>query len=82
MLSGRGLCDGSIPRPEQSYRLWCVSECDQVQINDLDTYCGSAEEARTTMRYEKEISYVKTVGDRDQTKFTFRYDALQSKPPT
>ena len=24
MLSGRGLCDKSIPRPEQSYWLWCV----------------------------------------------------------
>jgi hypothetical protein len=31
-LSGRGLCDGPIPHPEESYRLWCVSECDQVQI--------------------------------------------------
>jgi hypothetical protein len=31
VLSGRGLCDGPIPRPEESYRLWCVSECDQVQ---------------------------------------------------
>jgi hypothetical protein len=39
VLSGRGLCDGPIPRPEESYRLWCVSECDQVQINDLDTCC-------------------------------------------
>jgi hypothetical protein len=24
VLSGRGLCDGPIPRPENSYRLWCV----------------------------------------------------------
>jgi hypothetical protein len=39
VLSGRGLCDGPIPRPEESYRLWCVSECDQVQIKTLDTYC-------------------------------------------
>jgi hypothetical protein len=31
VLSGRGLCDGPIPRPEESYRLWCVSECDQVK---------------------------------------------------
>ena len=28
VLSGRGLCDGLITRPEESYRLWCVSECD------------------------------------------------------
>jgi hypothetical protein len=39
VMSGRGLCDGPIPRPEESYRLWCVSECDQVKINNLDTYC-------------------------------------------
>jgi hypothetical protein len=31
VLSGRGLCDGLISRPEESYQLWCVSECDQVK---------------------------------------------------
>jgi hypothetical protein len=25
VLSGRGLCDELVPRPEESYRLWCVS---------------------------------------------------------
>jgi len=24
VLPGRGLCDGPIPGPENSYRLWCV----------------------------------------------------------
>ena len=28
VLSGRGLCDGPIPRPEESYRLCCVIVCD------------------------------------------------------
>jgi hypothetical protein len=28
MLSGRGLCIGLITCPEESYRVWCVSECD------------------------------------------------------
>jgi hypothetical protein len=28
MLSGRGLCDELIIRPEESYRLWCVVVCD------------------------------------------------------
>ena len=28
VLSGRGLCDGLITRPEESYRLWCVIVCD------------------------------------------------------
>jgi len=28
VLSGRGLCDEPIIRPEESYRLWCVVVCD------------------------------------------------------
>ena len=28
MLSGRGLCDELITRPEESYRLYCVVVCD------------------------------------------------------
>jgi hypothetical protein len=28
VLSGRGLCDGFITRPEESYRLWRVVVCD------------------------------------------------------
>jgi hypothetical protein len=39
VLLGRGLCDGPIPRPEESYRLWCMSECYQVKIKTLYTYC-------------------------------------------
>jgi len=33
VLSGRGLCDELITRPEESYRLWCVVMCD------LETSC-------------------------------------------
>jgi hypothetical protein len=29
VLSGRGLCDGLITRPEESYRLWRVVVCDK-----------------------------------------------------
>ena len=28
VLSDRGLCDGLITRPKESYRLWCVVVCD------------------------------------------------------
>ena len=28
VLSGRGLCDGLITRPDESYRLWLVVVCD------------------------------------------------------
>jgi hypothetical protein len=31
VLSDRGLCDGLITRPEESYRLWCVL------VRDLET---------------------------------------------
>jgi len=31
VLSGRGLCDELITRPEESYRLWCVV------VYDLET---------------------------------------------
>ena len=34
MLSGRGLCDGLITRPEESYRLWRVVVCDQETSNE------------------------------------------------
>jgi hypothetical protein len=48
VLSGRDLCGGPIPRPEKSYRLWCVSEGDQVKIaKTLDTCCEQVEEGRT-----------------------------------
>ena len=41
MLSGRGLCDELITRPEKSYRLWRVVVCD------LET---SKEEAKSPLK--------------------------------
>jgi hypothetical protein len=46
VLPGRGLCDGPIPRPEESYHVCvcvcvracvrvCVIECDKVQPSTL-----------------------------------------------
>ena len=28
VMSGRGLCDGQVTRPEESYRMCCVVVCD------------------------------------------------------
>jgi hypothetical protein len=40
VLSGRGLCDRPIPRPEEPYRMVCVVECDKVKNQKtLYTYC-------------------------------------------
>jgi len=33
VLSGRGLCDELITRPEESYRLWSVVVCDLEKTN-------------------------------------------------
>jgi hypothetical protein len=52
MLSGRGLCDGPIPRPEESCRLRCVSECDQVKVKTPYTCCEQVEEGRTAIEDE------------------------------
>ena len=35
VLSGRGLCDELITRPEESYRLCCVVVCD-LEISGID----------------------------------------------
>ena len=32
VLSGTGLCDEPIPRPEESYRLGRVNECDKENL--------------------------------------------------
>jgi hypothetical protein len=37
-LSGRGLCDELITRPEESYRLCCVGVCD-LETSRLDAPC-------------------------------------------
>jgi hypothetical protein len=31
------VCDGPIPSPEESYRLWCVLECDQMKLQKPST---------------------------------------------
>jgi len=50
VLSGRGLCDGLITRPEESYRMWCVVVCDLENLKN--------EEAMTrvgSQRHRKKI---------------------------
>ena len=34
VLSGRGLCDELVTRPEESYRLWCVIVCDLENLKN------------------------------------------------
>jgi hypothetical protein len=53
VLSGRGLCDELITRPEESYRLWCVVVCDLENLKN--------EEAMTrvgSQRHKKKIGTI------------------------
>ena len=38
MLSGRGLCDELITRPEESYRMWWVVVCDLEKSRIVAAY--------------------------------------------
>ena len=38
VLSGRGLCDELITRPEESYRLWCFVVCDPENLMHEEPY--------------------------------------------
>ena len=42
VLSGRGLCDEMITRPDKSYRLWCVVVCDLENLMNEEAifHCG------------------------------------------
>ena len=57
VLSGRGLCDELITRPEESYRLWCVVVCDLENLKDEEpmTRVGSQHHSK------KNIYIVETV---------------------
>jgi hypothetical protein len=40
VLSGRGLGDELITRPEESYRLWCVVDCDLENLKNEEAMTG------------------------------------------
>ena len=55
VLSGRGLCNELITRPEESYRLWCVIVCNLENKNLKN------EEAMTrvgSQRHRKIVKYI------------------------
>ena len=56
VLSGRGLCDGLITRPEESYRLWCVWLWSRSLDNEKDLAyrgCCIMEKKKSLMFYVK-----------------------------
>ena len=69
VLSGRGLCDGLITRPEESYRLWRVVVCDQETSKN--------EEAKTRYRVEENTN---TMGCNARKTNNTTYKSLTSGP--
>ena len=61
VLSGRGLCDELITRPEESYRLWCVVVCVLEENNPHEWECqGPLGGYRTKRERKKRSPYMKT----------------------
>jgi hypothetical protein len=54
VLSGRGLYDELITRPEESYRLWCVVVCDLENLKNEEamTRVGSQRHRRKTYAFK------------------------------
>src|SRR5215475_5514205 len=64
VLSGRGLCDELITRPEEPYRLWCVVVCDLENLKN--------EEAMTrvgSQRHKKKPIYWHFFSNNHRSKF-------------
>jgi len=53
VLSGRGLCDELITRPEESYRLWCVVVFDLENLKNEEamTHVGSQRHSKKKCSY-------------------------------
>jgi len=53
VLSGRGLCDELITRPEESYRLWCLVVCDLENLKNEEamTRVGSQRHSKKINKY-------------------------------
>ena len=59
MLSGRGLCDELMTRPEESYRLWCVVVCDLENLKNEEAMTRVWSQCQSK---KKKIGYFLLVG--------------------
>jgi hypothetical protein len=67
LLSGRSVCEGPIPRPQKSYRVWCarvcVAECDRRNNNSIHLQRvgreGSDRERKKGCRNRKQLTPTK-----------------------
>ena len=60
LLSGRGLCDEMITRPEESYRLWCIAECDLENLINEEALAQWGAVAPKTNKALLEVSQLPT----------------------
>jgi len=62
VLSGRGLCDEMITRPEESYRMWCVVVCDLEKLKNEEamTLVGSQRHRKKKCRYRHDLGEGRT----------------------
>jgi hypothetical protein len=59
VLSGRGLCDELIIRPEESYRLWCVIVCDLQTSNMRRSWPDLGRSVRAGKNNEINVEHLK-----------------------
>jgi hypothetical protein len=50
VLSGRGLCDELITRPEESFGLWCVVVCDLENLKNEDAMTSAGSQHPTNIK--------------------------------
>jgi hypothetical protein len=63
VLSGRGLCDGLISRPEESYRLWCVVVCDLENLVNEEAlaHWGLSRQKQTNKTFEYVLLFLDSI---------------------
>ena len=62
MLSGRGLSDKMITRPEESYRLWCVVVCDLENLKNEETMNRVGSQRHSKKKCSNELCAIYAVG--------------------
>jgi hypothetical protein len=81
VLSGRGLCDELVTRPEESYRLWCVVVCDLETTNFLVNKEEVKAHYGAIAPLEKNI-YLCWLCQRTMLQFVYRNDTKYLSPLT
>jgi hypothetical protein len=52
VLSGRGLCDEMITRPEEFYQLWCVVVCDLENLKNAEALTHVESQRKNSYTYQ------------------------------